>query len=231
MSAACASSFLGREGFHARSVPVAGSERRFVVYVPRDYVPERTWPLVVFLNGAGECGDDGWKQVAAGLGPALLHQPDEWPCLVLFPQKPNRESQWEDWEEMVLAQLAAVQAEFCIDSARITLTGLSQGGHGTWVLGARLADRFAALAPICGYGDPAAVAAALREMPIRAFHGDADRAVPVAQSQALCDAVRAAGGQPQLTIYPGVGHNSWDKAYRGEKLAAWLLAQRKKPRG
>lgn len=215
-------------GFLSRSLTVAGTERRHVVYLPRDYDAAKKWPLVVFLNGAGECGTDGQKQLLAGLAPALCNRAEEWPCVVLFPQKPDRASAWEDWDAMLMAQLAATQREFAIDPDRITLTGLSQGGHGTWVLGARHKEIWAALAPICGYGDPVPLAKDLAALPIWAFHGEADTAVPVAQSKALCEAVRAAGGTPKLTLYPGVGHNSWDKAYRDEKLAAWLLAQRKR---
>lgn len=213
-------------GFLSRSLRHDGSERRYVVYVPRELDRTRPAPLVVFLNGAGECGTDGQKQLLAGLAPAIAHRMEEWPCLVLFPQKPDRQSAWEDWETMVLAQLEATRREFAVDPARIALTGLSQGGHGTWVLGARHPSLWCAIAPICGYGDPAPLAAALAKMPIWAFHGAADQAVPLRQSEALCAAVRAAGGEPKLTVYPGVGHNAWDKAYRDEKLAAWLLTPR-----
>ena len=227
--AACTANPMSRphRGFLSREIMVDGVERRYVVYVPREYDPARIWPLVVFLNGSGECGTDGQKQLLVGIAPAIVNQAKEWPCLVLLAQKPDRQSAWEHWDAMVMAQLAEVAKEFSIDPKRISLTGLSQGGHGTWALGARHKDRWSALAPICGYGDPAEIAKDLVAIPLWAFHGDADRTVPVQQSKALCDAVRAAGGTPKLTLYPGVGHNSWDKAYRDEKLAEWLLAQQR----
>ncbi len=212
-----------RTGFLAQTIPVAGHEHRYVLYVPPGYCTDRRWPLLVFLNGAGECGTDGWKQVAVGLGPAIMHDVAAWPFLVLFPQKPDRESAWEDHDAMVMAMLAKVQKDYAVDDTQLFLTGLSQGGHGTWVLGARHAELWAAIAPICGYGEPRAIAPALKAMPIWCFHGEDDKAVPVKQSKDLCAEVERAGGHAELTLLPGTGHNSWDKAYRESLLAEWLL--------
>jgi predicted peptidase len=129
-------------------------------------------------------------------------------------------------EELLLAILEAARKEYSIDETRLYLTGLSMGGFGTWRLGAKHPKLFAALAPICGGGDPSE-AAALKDLPIWAFHGDQDKAVPHALSVRMVEAVKAAGGTPKLTIYPGVGHNSWDKAYREENLAEWFLQHRR----
>lgn len=210
-------------GFLFRELRLSEKTYRYVVYVPRDYDPSRKWPLILFLHGAGECGSDGLKQVAQGIGSAILWDGAKWPFIVIFPQKPQVRDAWEDHEEAVMAMVDAVLREYAVDPARQYLTGLSQGGHGTWVLGARHASRWAAIAPICGYGDPEALAPKLKDMPIWCFHGDADQAVPVAQSQKMVEAIKAAGGNPKLTIYPGVGHNSWDKAYREEPLGQWFL--------
>jgi predicted peptidase len=122
---------------------------------------------------------------------------------------------------------------------------MSQGGHGTWVLGARHPRLWAALVPVCGYGDagfddPSArlppgvfvgpadeLAAPLAAMPVWAFHGEADTIVPVTQTEELVAALRARGGEPKVTLYPGVEHDAWDRAYREEELPRWLLAQRR----
>lgn len=216
-------------GFLSRTLTDDRGAHRYVVFVPPQYDPARAWPLIVFLNGAGECGTDGWAQVSVGLGPAILAQVERWPFLVVLPQKPDRSSAWEDHDAMVMAMLDAVRRDYCVDERRLFLTGLSQGGHGTWALGARHQNVWAAIAPVCGYGDGKAIAQDLAAMPIWCFHGDADRAVSVEQSRSITAAIAAVGGTPRLTIYPGVGHDSWVRAYRDEPLAAWLLMARDEP--
>lgn len=220
----------------------AGSTLKTVVYVPRDYTPSKNWPCIVFLHGRGESGDDGLKQVAQGLGSAILWDQQRWPCIVIMPQKPDANKNWEDYDAAVMSALESARKSYAIDEHRIYLTGLSQGGHGTWELGARHADTWAALAPICGFGgtdwskgpDVAAavsIARRVKGLPIWAFHGDADDVVKPEHTRVLVDAVKASGGNALATYYPGVGHNCWDKAYREEAsnggVASWLLKQRK----
>lgn len=209
-------------GFLDKTIPIGGIEHRYVVYVPPGYTKEKDWPLLVFLNGMGECGTDGRRQAEVGLGPAITKEPERWPFVVVFPQKPDKESQWLAHEALVMGTLAATEKEYRIDARRRLLTGLSQGGAGTWALGSKHADVFAAIAPVCGYGKPDAVAAGLQRMPIWAFHGLDDKVVPPQQSQDLCAAVEKAGGGPVLTLYEKTAHNSWDKAYRESPLAEWL---------
>ncbi|MFY9340895.1 MAG: dienelactone hydrolase family protein [Planctomycetota bacterium] len=209
-------------GFVDKTIAIAGREHRYVVYVPPGYTRERVWPLIVFLNGMGECGTDGRKHVEVGLGPAIRLDPVRWPFVVVFPQKSDKQSQWSEHEALVMGTLAATEQEFAIDTRRRFLTGLSQGGAGTWALGAKHAEVWAAIAPVCGYGKPADVAARLKATPIWAFHGIDDKTVPAQQSKDLCAAVEKAGGTPVLTLYENTAHNSWDKAYRESSLAEWL---------
>ena len=218
-------------GFLAKSIAHGGREHRYACYVPAGERPAAGWPLVVFLHGMGECGDDGWLQTEVGLGSAIRRAPQRWPAVVLFPQKPDAQKQWADYEAMVLAIVAATEKELPIDANRRTLTGLSQGGAGTWAIGAHTRAMWQAFAPVCGYGEPDGIADGLAGAPVWAFHGDADRVVAAAHSKKLVAAVAAAGAAqkaaiaPLLTLYPGVGHNAWDKAYRDEALAEWLLAR------
>lgn len=211
-------------GFLAATIEVDGRSHPYVVYLPRDYTPERRWPLLVFLHGMGECGTDGWKHVAVGLGPAIQLAAARWPFVVVFPQKPDKPSQWEDHEAMVMAIADRAVRDYAIDPARQYLTGLSQGGHGTWVLGGRHASRWAAIAPICGYGDPKAIAPGVKDLPIWAFHGTDDRVVPPGETRNLAAAVAKAGGRVETTYFARTAHNSWDQAYRDQPLAEWLLA-------
>ncbi|MGQ9525878.1 MAG: prolyl oligopeptidase family serine peptidase [Armatimonadota bacterium] len=208
--------------FVPRSIKVGAATRKYAVYIPPEYNGLQEWPLIIFLNGAGECGTDGNLQTTVGLGPAIKRKMAEWPFIVLFPQKPNVADGWDRYDDMVMAQLEQTKSEYRVDASRIYLTGLSQGGYGTWAIAAKHPDLFAAIAPICGWGD-AAWAPALKSIPIWCFHGDADPTVPVSASIAMVNAVKAAGGDPKLTIYKGMGHNVWDRAYQQEDLAAWFL--------
>lgn len=223
-------------GFLNKEITVAGSTYRYVVYVPRSLDASSPAPAIVFLHGSGECGTDGWLQVGQGLGAAIMHDPAAWPFIVVLPQKPERGKQWEDYDAAVMAMLDATRREYRIDSSRIYLTGLSQGGHGTWTLGANHPEVWAALAPICGYGSavhsgpptvPADVVERIKNLPIWAFHGEADHVVDPAHTTRIVAALRTAGADVKVTLYPGVDHNSWDKAYREEHLGAWLLSQRR----
>ncbi len=220
-------------GLLFRTSQIAGEARRYALYVPREYDPAQAWPLVVFLNGKGECGTDGVRQACVGLGPAILANPERWPCVVLFAQKPDPQSAWGDHDAMVMGLIDAVRSDVNIDPERITLTGLSQGGAGTWAIGANHADVFAALAPVCGYGEPGQVAPRAAIVPIWAFHGLKDDVVKPELTRRIVDAVKAAqaggtrGPEPRLTLLPEANHNAWDPAYRNEELPRWLLAQRR----
>lgn len=209
-------------GFLAKSITVGASEHRYVVYVPAGYRRAVRWPLIVFLNGMGECGTDGQRHVEVGLGPAIQRHPERWPFVVVFPQKPDKPSQWAEHEAMVMAMLAATERDYAIDDERRFLTGLSQGGAGTWALGSKHRAVWAAIAPVCGYGRVADVVAGLKDMPIWAFHGIEDKTVPAKQSQDLVAGVAAIGGKPLLTLYERTAHNSWDQAYGQSALAEWL---------
>jgi predicted peptidase len=230
-------------GFVFETLHERGIEYRYAVYAPRGYDPARPWPLVVFLHGAGESGTDGTKMVAVGLGPAILRRATRWPAIVVFPQKPSEGTEWEEHEPAVLEMVARARQVYTVDPQRIYLTGLSQGGHGTWVLGARHPDLWAALAPVCGYvesrragtgafrGTVAELAEAVKALPIWALHGDADDVVPASETQAMIDALRAAGGTPKFSLLRGVNHNAWDPAYNDPALAEWLFAQRRSEAG
>jgi predicted peptidase len=226
-------------GFINKTLVIDGRPERYVVYVPYDYTPDRVWPLILFLHGAGERGEDGLKQSAVGIGHAIRKNPERFPCIVVMPQCPE-ESYWKPREANVLHILNESMAEYRVDPDRVYLTGLSMGGFGTWYLGGARPDLFAAYMPICGGGrgrelkklDPKNTAGdanpdGLAQRPIWAFHGDADGVVPPEASRFMVVAVKAAGGKVKYTEFPEVGHNSWDAAYGDPKAIRWLLKQRR----
>ncbi len=208
-------------GFVDKVVELDGEAYRYQVYLPKDYDAGKPWPVMVFLNGKGECGRDGKDQVRVGLGRAIRSAPERWPFVVVFPQKPESETQWGAHGDLVLATLRATEKDYAIDTSRRVLTGLSQGGSGTWELGSRHAEMWRAVAPVCGYRLGVWSVKALAKTPVWAFHGEADRVVPLRASTMLVQELKKAGGAPALTTYPGVAHNSWDRAYQESALAEW----------
>ncbi len=233
-------------GFLLDEITAGGETLRYALYVPREYDAARRWPLVVALHGRGECGSDGLRQLTQGLAQAIAAAPADWPALALFPQKPDPEREWEEYEAPLLALIERQRGSYAIDGDRLYLTGLSQGGHGAWVLAARQPRMWAALVPICGYstarvrdaqgrvpprayqGSADELVRPLVGLPVWAFHGVQDSIIPAAQSEELVAALRAAGGEARLTLFPGVDHGAWDPAYRDPALARWLLAQRRR---
>jgi predicted peptidase len=238
-AASRAASQPGETGVLFRDITVAGEARRYALYVPRDLDPAVPAPLILFLHGAGECGTDGQRQAAVGLGPAALLDPKGWPAIIAMPQKIDVNKEWVVDSALVFAVIDETKRERKIDPGRVYLTGLSQGGAGTWAIAAKNPGVFAAIAPVCGYvskgrkrldfgdaADAAALAPGLAGVPIWAFHGEKDSVVPADQTRLLVDAAKAAGADVKLTLYPELDHNSWDRAYRGEQLGEWLLSHR-----
>lgn len=222
-------------GFLFRHNDHNGETMPYVVYVPRNYTPGAPSPAIMFLHGRGESGTDGHKQVIQGLGANILWNADRWPCIVIFPQKPEQGRMWNTHAEQVIAILADVRREWSIDPNRIALTGLSQGGYGTWTIAAKYPDVWCAIAPICGFMDSNGgsaneneIAARVKNLPIWTFHGDADDVVSISQTRRVVDALSRAGATPKFTIYPGVNHNSWDRAYAEKDLPAFLLTPKSK---
>ena len=178
-----------------------------------DAARKEPWPLIVFLHGSG--GGDG---VLAG----TVKGWSNFPFIILAPRSPR---EW--WlPAAVKADLDEVLAKYPIDRERIYLTGLSMGGYGTWSVVTEYPDLFAAVAPVCGGGEPDQ-AERFKDVPAWIFHGAKDESVPVALGQAMADALRKVNGRVKLTIYPDAGHDSWTPTYTNQELYAWFLLQRR----
>jgi predicted peptidase len=193
------------------------------LYLPPEYgKTDRSWPLVMFLHGAGERGDN-LDRVKVHGPPKLIDRGRDFPFIVISPQCPK--NQW--WPTAKLfALLDDVSQKHTVDKDRVYLTGLSMGGFGTWAMACEQPNRFAAIIPICGGGDPKK-AAQIRHIPTWVFHGGKDGVVPISRSQDMVDALRAAGGEPKLTIYPNRGHDSWTPTYANDAVYEWMLKQRR----
>ena len=190
------------------------------LFLPKSYDKKKLWPLMLFLHGAGERGND-INQVKKWGPPKRVGEKKDFPFVVISPQCPKNK-RWDPAQLHSLVEHTA--ASHKIDRSRMYCTGLSMGGYGTWAMIAKYPKLFAAAIPICGGGNPA-TAKKITEVPIWAFHGDADGVVPPSRSQVIIDAIKKAGGtKSKLTIYPGVNHNSWSKTYTNEKVYEWLLS-------
>ena len=196
----------------------------YLLFLPEGYGQEKQlWPLIMFLHGLGECGDD--LDLIKVYGPPLItEQKKDFPFIAVSPQCPDG-SWWPDEVDMLKGLLDDVEEKYDVDSERVYLTGLSMGGYGAWRLARECPERFAAVAPICG-GDIAFLAEKIKDVPVWAFHGGEDDIVPVERSQQMVDAVNAAGGNAKLTIYPGCSHDSWTQTYENKELYEWFLGHR-----
>lgn len=200
---------------------------RFLLSLPAEYGadPEKRWPLVLFLHGAGERGND-LKKVAVHGPPKLVQQGKAFPFILVSPQCPENQV-WDT--EVLMALVDTVQGELKVDPRRTYVTGLSMGGYGTWALASRYPDRFAAVAPVCGGGERIRTLlpsqrVALKTLGVWAFHGGKDNVVALSESERMVDAFKRAGvTDVQLTVYPEAGHDSWTEAYNTAGLYDWLL--------
>jgi len=232
------------EMFKSRSIKIGATEYQYRVFVPNGWSKKKKRPVVLFLHGAGERGDDNTVQTRVGIGPAILRQQETFPFVVVLPQCP-KDHWWTEPEMQILAlkTLEQTAKEFKCDSKRTLLTGLSMGGYGSWLIAANNRKKFAALAVICGGvipppgvkvpgtdvaapADPyGAIGLKIARTPVWVFHGGADTVVPVSESRKMVEALKAQRGNVRYNEYDGVGHNSWDKAYAEPELFPWLLSQ------
>ena len=196
----------------------------YVINLPKDYCEGEKYPLVFFLHGAGERGEDLDVACRHGYMKYVREEGAEYPFLFVAPQCPDGKF-WGCYTESLLAFLDHICESLPVDQDRVYLTGLSMGGTGTWMLAMADSERFAAIAPICGsgiywYGG------ALTQTPIMIYHGDCDDIVPIENSIEMLRSVNKRGGNAQIKVLHGVGHDAWSAAYGGEELQEWLLSHR-----
>jgi predicted peptidase len=236
-------------GFLDRTITVQGATYKYQVFVPDTWTPRQKWPVILFLHGAGERGEDGLQQTDVGIGTAIRSNRSAIPAIVVMPQ--CRTGVWwmqPPMDELAIAALNAATKEFHGDVRRTYLTGLSMGGYGSWYLAGKYAGRFAALVVICGgirppagalKNDPelvkwtpaddpksyAEAAAKVGNTPVWIFHGADDDIVPATESQRMYTAMKAIGADVHYTEFPGIGHAVWDKAYDEPTLFPWLFSK------
>ena len=192
----------------------------YLLFLPSGYDrSKKRWPLILFLHGSGERGTDLDLLKKHGLPKIVATRPD-FPFIVVSPQCPS-EGWWTS--DALIALLDNVEKKYRIDPRRVYVTGLSMGGFGTWQLAIDYPHRFAAIAPICGRGNPLR-AHRISHLPIWVFHGAKDRIVPLDNSREMVHQLRKLGAKPKFTIYPKAAHDSWTRTYENPRLYEWFLA-------
>jgi len=197
----------------------------YLLYLPKDYDQNggKKWPLILFLHGAGERGEN--VEFVKIWGPPAIVEEKDIPFIVLSPQCPGNRT----WAELLLPVkrlLDEITIHYRVDLSRIYVTGLSMGGFGTFLMMENYPQYFAAYAPICGGGNPMAVSR-YKHVPGWVFHGDQDNAVPIYNSQVMVDSLKAKGADVKFTIYKGMDHYSWIPAYGESGLFEWFLTKQK----
>ena len=201
---------------------------KYVQYLPKDYDPSQKYPLVFFLHGAGERGEDLDVAMRYGFMQHVRESGAEYPFIFVAPQCPDNKY-WGCYTESLIAFLEEKIEELPIDTDRVYLTGLSMGGTGTWMLAMACPEKFAAIAPICGSGITWN-ARILKDIPIMVYHGDRDGCVPIDESIHMIGAVNKNGGNAHIKVLFNTDHDAWVEAYKGDELWKWLLSHTLKNR-
>ncbi len=191
----------------------------YLIYLPEGYSENSDeWPLLLFLHGVGERGND-LNIVKRNGPPKLIEEGKKFPFIIVSPQCKER-MDWDNRSLIVL--LDFLESNYNVDANRIYLTGLSMGGHATWSLAIQYPERFAAIAPVCGRGY-SQDAIALKGVPVWAFHGEKDDIVPIKDGIKMVKALEDCGANVKFTVYTDAGHDAWTETYNNEELYKWLL--------
>jgi predicted peptidase len=215
---------------------------------PENFQNGKKYPLVIFLHGAGERGNDNEAQLTWGADLFLdSANRANFPAIVVFPQCPKNQ-RWSDytkkitdenadlpvWTEGEMTRPLQLVSAFIdtllksgrIDKSRVYLGGLSMGGYGSFEMLWRKPGVFAAAIPICGGGNPAMISGYRKDLPLWIFHGDKDNVIPVANSRMIVNLLSPKNKKLKYTEYPGVGHDSWKNAFQEKELLPWLFSNR-----
>lgn len=205
------------------------TEIHCLIYIPHDYEVNKSahYPLLTFLHGGNEAGSDLNKVKRHGPF-KLIDRGKEFPFIVVAPQIPTKfKSKWQP--ELVDEVIELVKANFRVDSERLYLTGVSLGGAGVWGYALAYPEKVAAIAPICGWGNPPK-ACKMKDVPTWAFHGAKDNIVTPAATTNMVNALKNCGADPKFTLYPDAGHDSWTVTYNNSALYDWFLTHSKSNR-
>jgi len=199
----------------------------YLLFLPNsyDHSPDKKWPMIIFLHGAGERGNNLELLKKHGI-PKIVEKNPNFQFITASPQCP-KDSWWTGELRLLNELVDEITNKYEVDTSRIYLTGLSMGGFGTWSLASMNPKRYAAIAPICGGGEPRQVAQALKNMPIWVFHGAKDTVIPADRSEEIVKELKPINGNVKFTLYPDADHDSWTRTYNNPELYEWFLKHSK----
>lgn len=200
---------------------------KYILTAPTDFDCSESLPMIVFLHGAGERGNDLEKIKAHGI-PKLFSKDENYKgirAITISPQCPE-ERTWYDFKWDVISLIDEVADKYNVDKSKISLCGISMGGFGTWEIALQIPEKLFKIAPICG-GGMSWRAWYLRNTPIRVYHGGLDNIVPLCMSEVMVNAIREQGGNVEFTIYEDLYHDCWTRAFEQTDLIAWLAGLEK----
>jgi predicted peptidase len=200
---------------------------KYILTAPTDFDGSESLPMIVFLHGAGERGNDLEKIKAHGI-PKLFSKNEDYNgirAITISPQCPE-ERTWYDFKWDIISLIDEVANKYNVDKSKISLCGISMGGFGTWEIALQIPEKLFKIAPICG-GGMSWRAWYLRNTPIRVYHGGLDNIVPLCMSEVMVNAIREQGGNVEFTIYEDLYHDCWTRAFEQTDLIAWLTGLEK----
>lgn len=208
-------------------------EHKYVVFVPATYRADKPSPAILFLHGAGERGQDNRLQLTIGLAPFIQARAKTFPFITIFPQCESTDGRILDsWNadqpggRTALAALDDARKHYNFDPNRVVLTGWSMGGYGAWSLGIAEPNRWSAILPLAGGGDPDQVAK-VKSIPVWAFSGAKDSLVKVDESRKMADALKAADGNVTFTVLENGSHDINSDVYGNDAVISWMLDPQK----
>lgn len=210
----------------SEKIELEGAELNYILTSPDGVKENERLPLIVFLHGAGERGDDIEKLKVYCVPKLFTNNVNHKDLRVytLSPQCPHNTT-WIDYKRELLNLIDYIVANNNVDKDRVSLCGISMGGFGTWEMAMTYPDRFYKIAPLCGGGMNWRAWAL--NMPVRVYHGGRDDVVPLCQSEAMVNSIRANGGIVEFTVYDDLSHNCWDRAFEETDLIEWLADNQK----
>lgn len=218
-------------GFNFRTLTRGDHVRKYIVFIPVHYDASKKYPVIVFLQGVGEgagIGQGDGKNVTVGLGPFVAEGKSNFDFIVIFPQSAGGWSADSEYADDVITALDDVCKEYpAADKDRVSLTGLSTGGYGTYVIGAKYHDRFAALVPMGSNDSETSVAGQLTHVAVRAYCSEFGDIFAGDNDRRMVDKINALGGKAEFIQTPTSGHDCWEYVYGSGELFTWLKAQRR----
>jgi predicted peptidase len=220
------------KGFNFKTLTRGDHVRKYGVFIPLNYKPTQKYPVIIFLQGVGEgagFGEGDGKNMTVGLGPFVALQRESFPFIVIFPQSSGGWDAESEYAQDVITALDDVSKQYSVDPDRVSLTGLSTGGYGTYAIGARYADRFAALVPMGSNSCDTSLADKLVRVSVRAYCSEAGDIFAGDNDRRMVEKIKTLGGNAEFIQTPTTGHDCWEYVYGSGDLFAWLQTQRRRP--